>query len=202
MSPFGKAAIAAALICKMSLASADVLTFDDLGPGPDFFVSDYHGFRFGTNDEDTNAWFHTTEASSFYVPKSGAGYAATDFTLYVGQPSYIPTQPISSAIPFVFVGAWFSGDAPVGYELYNGATLVATTGPSAPLTDEPTFIASEYSGLVTSVVVFGDQGFYALDDFTYNPSNATPIPEPQSCALVLAGLAAIGMVAVRRRRFS
>ena len=154
---------------------------------------------FGTNDISTTAWFHTTEVSPFYVPKSGAGYVATDFRLYIGQGDYVPTQPISNTTPFTFDGAYFSGDLPVGYQLYNGSTLVATTGPSAPLTSVPTFIASGYSGLVTSVVVFGDQGFYALDDFTYN-TTPTSIPEPQSYTLILAGLVAVGAVAVRRRR--
>ena len=162
-----------------------------------FFVSSYHGFNFGNNDIDTNPWFYSDEVSSFYVPKSAPTYVATDYRLYQTQPIYTGTQPISNATAFVFDGAWFTGGEPVGYELYNGSTLVKTTGPSPTLTNMPLFVSSDYAGLVTSVVVFGRQGYYAMDDFTYNTA---AIPEPQTNALMLAGLAVVGASMLRRRR--
>ena len=197
MALFRNLAAASALFCGVSIASADVLTFDDLGPGRQFFLSNYQGFMFGTNDIDTTAWFHTSEVSPFYKPKSGANYVATDFGLYVGQPTYIGTQAISNTIPFVFDGAWFSGGDPVGYQLYLDNTIVHTTGPSPTVEGVPLFVASNFSGLVTSVVVFGNQGFYAMDDFTFNTA---AIPEPQTNALMLAGLAVVGVSMLRRRR--
>jgi hypothetical protein len=56
------------------------------------------------------------------------------------------------------------------------------------------WVASGYTGPVTGVVVNGIKQYYAMDDFTVN----TPVPEVQSYALMLAGLAAVG-AAVRRR---
>jgi hypothetical protein len=47
---------------------------------------------------------------------------------------------------------------------------------------------------VTGVVVNGIKQYYAMDDFTFN----SPVPEVQTCALMLAGLALVGS-AVRRR---
>jgi hypothetical protein len=74
---------------------------------------------------------------------------------------------------------------------------VHTSTDSALLNDSsPIFVNSGYTGLVDEVVILGTQGFYALDDFTYNES--TGVPEPTSLALVLlAGAAGVG--ATRRR---
>ena len=113
------------------------------------------------------------------------GYVATDPLVHNGD-AYEPTQPILNATPFVFQGAWFSGGGAVGYQLYLGDQLVSTSDPSAELTSVPAFVASGYSGMVTSVVVLGPQGFYAMDDFTF-----VPVPEPSSYALMLLGLTAV-----------
>jgi hypothetical protein len=119
LSRIARLAGAIVLTCAMPLASATVLTFDDLGSGQGFFLSNYQGFMFGTNNIVTTAWFHTDETSTFYAPHSGSVYIATDFQLYSGA-AYEATQPISSATPFVFNGAWFSGGETVGYQLYLG----------------------------------------------------------------------------------
>lgn len=187
---------AIALIATVPAVRADVLTFDDLPSGPAFFIANYHGFQFGTNDPQTTAWFHTDEASPFYVPHSGSTYIATDFTLYQVDP-FTTTQPISSTTAFVFDGAWFSGGEQVHYELYSGGSLVFTSADSAVLTDVPIFVASGYAGLVDSVVIYGHQGFYVLDDFTYN-ARATDVPEPSGIALL--GIGALACVLARRRR--
>lgn len=42
---------------------------------------------------------------------------------------------------------------------------------------------------MTSVVVRGTQGYYTLDDFTYE---AVAVPEPASLGLILVGLATCG----------
>jgi hypothetical protein len=58
----------------------------------------------------------------------------------------------------------------------------------------PKWIASGYSGQITSVVVNGVKQYYAMDNFTFN----SPVPEVQTYAMMLAGLALVGAV-VRRR---
>lgn len=186
----------AAAACLSSTAQADILTFEDLpSGGPAYFVSDYHGFRFGTNNPQTTAWFYTDENNPFYTPQSPTHFLATDFTLYTGA-AFEAAQSITSATDFVFNGAYFSGEGQIRYQLYNNGNLVWTSADSqALLNSPPIFVASGYSGLVDEVVILGKQGYYALDNFTY--SEGTQVPEPSALSLVvLAGLAGL----VRRRR--
>jgi hypothetical protein len=176
------------------VAQADVLNFDDLS-GLQYFTADYQGFRFGSNNIDDTPWFHTQQANPPANPRSGATYLATDFRLFSGA-ALEATQPITSADPFTFDGAWFSGQDRVGFQLFRAGNLVFTLTDPAALTAVPRFVASGYTGLVDSVVVLGTQGFFALDDFTYTPA----VPEPQGAALLLAGLLAGGALARRRKR--
>jgi hypothetical protein len=85
----------------------------------------------------------------------------------------------------------------VNYTLYNGSTLVFQTPESAELSHTPTFVASGYSGLVTSVVIAGPQGHFAMDDFTFT----SPVPEPSAFALTaLGGFALLTFRSRRARR--
>ena len=188
---------AVVLACATSFAHATVLTFDDLS-GIDYFTSNYQGFMFGNNDFLTNPWYYSDAASPVYKPHSGTHYLSTDASLYTGQPD-TPTLPISSTTAFVFNGAYFSGaGTTVRYDLYRSGLLVATSASSAILSPTSTFLASGYAGLVDAVVVRGTQGFYALDDFTFNAGIAA-VPEPGSLALL--GIAAMaGLVTTRRRK--
>jgi hypothetical protein len=99
----------------------------------------------------------------------------------------------------VFNGAYFAGysTATVTFDLYNGATLVWTSSTLAP-SGTPTWLASGYSGLVTSVDVVSPQpDFFIMDDFTYN---GTSTPEPGTLGLLATG--AFGALGVIRRRFA
>jgi len=194
---FRTALALAAVACMGTTAQASVLTFEDLpSGGAAFFVADYNGFRFGTNNSQTTAWFYTDEVTPFYTPQSPTHFIATDFTLYTGAP-FEAAQSITSAVDFVFNGAYFSGEGQIRYQLYNNGALVYTSGDSVALTDSPAvFFASGYAGLVDEIVILGKQGFYALDNFTYN--EPTQVPEPGALSLVmLAGL--LGAVATRRK---
>jgi PEP-CTERM motif len=188
-----KTTLALAAVCSVGMAQADVLTFEDRPNAAAFFLADYQGFTFGTNNIATTAWFSTAEISTFYTPNSGSRYVSTDFQLYTGA-LWEATQAISSTTPFTFDGAWFSGGDQVRYELYSGNTLVFTSPDSPVLTAVNTWVPSGHTGLVTSVVIVGRQGFYAMDDFTFN----TPIPEPTTFGMMGAGL--LGVAALVRRR--
>ena len=184
-----------ALLGIHAVAPAAVLSFDDLPAGDAFFVADYQGFSFGSNDIATNAWFHSDQSSPFYQPSSGSKFIATDVSLYTGE-LLAPTQAIRSAVDFVFDGAFLSGFDTVRYELYLDDMLVHSSAESAALTSLPLFVASGYTGWVDAVVVRGTQGFFALDDFTYNSHQS--VPAPGSLALALVG-GLLGAAITRRR---
>jgi len=201
----GKTVLAVAAVCSVGSARAAVLTFDDLpGLGPSFFQSNYNGFKFGTNLLATTAWFYTAEVSTFYSPKSGTKFVATDDSLYDPTNLFEATQSISNTTAFTFDGAWFSGAGLTGpgdqvrYELYLGGILQHTSANSSPLAFAPIFVASGYAGFVDSVVIVGRQGFYAMDDFTYN--SRLNVPEPATYGLVAVALLAAGVARRRRTR--
>jgi hypothetical protein len=197
-----RSALAAALLSAMvPMASATVLTFDDLS-GLHYFVSDYNGFRFGDNNLATNDWYWDDVTNPDQPPRSGTwlGTANPEPIGFTGVPE--DALAITSTTAFKFDGAWFSGDGPISYKLYSGGTLVFSSvavtlnpdGRVRPNVPPAVWIGSGYGGLVTGVVVNGIKQYYAMDDFTFN----SPVPEVQTYALMLAGLALVG-AAVRRR---
>lgn len=96
----------------------------------------------------------------------------------------------------------FSGDSGVTFELYLAGNLVHT---SATLPDSsgtfyaPTLLASGYTGQVDTVRVRAVQGYYSMDDFAYHA--AAVVPEPESYALLMAGLGFLAFAAKRRKSF-
>ena len=204
MSQLRRVAAAAALLCAMPFASAAVLTFNDLPAGTAFFTSNYQGFQFGTNAAATNAFFYSNAATVNYMPFGGTGnFVAVDYQIYDNNNPYQgttaaslsgPQQLITNTTPFRFDGAYFSGSDSIGFKLYVGNTVVFTTVTPTPVTPGTTaLVPSGYAGFVTGVEIFGRQGFYAMDNFTY-----TLVPEPQTYALMAAGLLAVGGLARRR----
>lgn len=167
-------------------ASAAVLTFDDIGTDG-AIPANYGGL-----DWSLDGWSVFAETQAPYTPHSGSYRAATNFG----------ADDAASAVGFLtpgrFDGAWFSGlsGATVTFRLYLGDALVATSATLDP-TDVPAFLASGYAGLVDRVVVASpEHASFAMDDFTYS----APVPEPAEFALVLTGLAALGLHRARRPR--
>ena len=187
----------ATVIAGAAPAGATVLSFDDLPAATAAFLANYNGFTFGTNNAQTTAWLHSSEASTFYVPSSGSVYAVTDAQKSSGD-IFEDSQPISRATPFIFDGASFSGINQVRYTLYNGSTQVYLSPDSPELPrGSSIFIPSGYGGLITSVVISGRQGFFAVDDFTFT----SPVPEPATFGMFALGILGIcGYWLARRRR--
>lgn len=183
----------ATLILTLGLvksAEATVLNFDDL-TGSGLLADGYGGITW--NGE----WAYYDLAQPPYNPKS-------DFERIYNVSVSSPTD-FSFESPAVFNGAWFSGYPEVigfgtnliHFDLYNGATLVWTSGTLVP-TDIPAFLASGYAGLVTRVSVTSSSGdYYVMDDVTFNSS---AVPEPASLSLLGLGLASAGARRWRQRR--
>jgi PEP-CTERM motif len=172
-------------------AHATVVTFDDL-TGAGTLADGYGGITWN------GQWDYYDFAQFPYTPKS-------DFERIYNNTQSSPSE-FSFGAPSVFDGAWFSGYAdvdgfganPIHFDLYDGATLVWTSGTLLP-SDTPAFLASGYSGLVTRVAVSSDSGdYYVMDDVTFNGS--APVPEPASLTLLGLGLAGMGARRWRQRK--
>jgi hypothetical protein len=175
----------AVLALGAPFASADVLGFDDIGS---YGLVPTH---YGGLDWSSSSWIAFGDTQDPYAAHSGDWRVSTDF----GSTDTDSTIRFLSAS--VFDGAWFSGygDAAVTFELYLGGALVASSATLAP-TGTASYLASGYAGLVDAVVVSSPlQAFYAMDDFTFHAPVAA-VPEPQTWALMFAGM---GLVAVARR---
>ncbi len=176
--------LALCLATVASAASATVLNFDDIEDGT-------VPLNYGGLDWSQAGWTVFSTPAEPYTAHSGAGRVATGFGAEDG----------SSLIRFgrsvVFEGAYFAGleGAQLSFQLFAGGALVyqsAQLDPSAT----PTFLASGYTGLVDAVrVSSANHGEFVMDDLSFTAA----VPEPQSYALLLSGLAVVGWVARRRR---
>jgi hypothetical protein len=191
-------ALGIAVALSAAQAGAAVLNFDDLGPGSYFSGltnAEYRGFRFGDTTTANWFWNDTVPATSPFTASSG--------NTWLGLLGGNPAPAITSAVDFVFNGASFAGFEFIFYKLYlDGNEVSSSNATPCVLGSTHTFCASDYSGMVDSVVIFSNPGFpdsyYAMDDFTYNAS--ATVSEPGSFALVAGALVALGTAARRRRK--
>jgi len=193
-----------AVACVAGTASADVLTFDDLGF--EYVPSSYQGFTFGAprlsqpSQVEYADWFaDTTEA--FFSDRPGSSLAT------VFNPDAVGSTEESAAIKrttsFLFNGAEFAGVAtdenvPTGFTvrfaMYLAGQLVALSDELELTEPNGQFLNSGYSGQVDEVRVVGPLGFYEMDNFTFN------VPEPATGGLMLAAMGALLLTSRRRRQ--
>ena len=84
------------------------------------------------------------------------------------------------------------------YLLYNGNDLVyqSSITPSSSYWNTPyVFTESAYSGPVTRIVFNGSSDGFAIDNLSY--STIAAVPEPETYAMLIAGL---GLMGIARRR--
>lgn len=179
------------LFAFSGLASATVLTFDDISTGGSVvgMPAGYGGFTW-----DSNIGVYGTPQDP-YNPKSAPNRVLFNYNCCVGV--YGESDAIVNSGTVVFNGAYFSGYAiggPVYFNLYDGGALVWTSGSLTP-TSTPTFLASGYSGQVDKIGIVGNEGYFVMDNFTFNGSS---VPEPTS--LLMLGSGALGLAGILRRK--
>ena len=209
--------VASTLALAAGTATATVLDFDTLTrPGDpaavrDFFQAPYGGANFGVIPTSNPAyklggsWFWSRDISA--LSNSPSTSASTEYPVDANGVPIVgsPTQQ-SEKVRFTggnvnFIGAWFKGldVIDVRFHLFLNdidiwqsafATLNDGTAGGAAV-----FLASGYAGPVDAVTVEGYQGYFAMDDFTFN---AVSVPEPGSIGLALLALG--GLLATARRR--
>jgi PEP-CTERM motif len=174
-----------------SAASATVLNFDDIAS--DDVMSNIDGGHYGGLDWTGGDWSAFTEAEDPYTPSSG------NTRLISGFGDADSATAIRFDTASTFQGAAFAGleGAIVSFELFYQGLQVATSTTLDP-SGTPAFLASGYAGLVDEVIVSSvGQGSYVMDDFTFG--SVAAVPEPETYALMLAGLGVLGFVARRRQ---
>lgn len=166
----------AALLTCATTAGATVVTFDDLsgdGPVPD----GYAGIAWN------GQWSYTDNVQAPYTP------ASPPTRVFDG----LPAGQFNFSAPVTFDGAYFVGYpyATVQFELYLGGALVGASSVLTP-SDQPTFLASGYGGLVDEVKVLSPgAAFFNMDNVTFN-SIAAGVPEPATWMMMMLGFVGLG----------
>ena len=167
-------------------ASATTATFDDIGAAGALPAS-YAGL-----DWSAGGWSFTDALQSPYTPHSG------QFAAYTNWDTTDDSSLIRFSTPSSLQGAWFAGlgGATVTFELYYQGLLVATS-PTLDPGSTPSYLASGYTGVIDSLrIASPGHGSFVMDDLGYTA--VAPVPEPQTYALMLAGIGIV-FIAVRRR---
>lgn len=174
----------AALACLAPVASATVLTFDDLQA--DGLVPGHYGGL----DWGTSTWFAFGTEQAPFAAHSG------DYRATLGWDGSEGGSSIRFNTPAQFQGAYFAGfeGVDVSFKLYLNGQLVGTSG-TLHTNGIATFLSSGFGGLVDRITIASnDHANFVMDDFTFSSA----VPEPQSAALLLAGLAVVSATARRR----
>lgn len=182
----GKVAIGAAMLATLPSAMATVLNFDDL---PDGVVT----ANYGGLDWSLGGWTAFSTPFAPYTAKSGQGRITNEF---LGSDAASLIRFGSAGQTARFDGAYFAGlgGAVLSFELLLNGQVVATSATLDP-SATPTFLASGYAGQVDAVRIKSqNHGEFVMDDFSFTQA----VPEPQSYALLLAGLMVVARVARRK----
>lgn len=175
------------LLLSVGAYGATVVTFDDL-PDSALVPSPYMGINWLDN------WENYGSGQYPYTPSSPPNRIYTNYSLHA--PGNYEEVTFEFVNPAVFNGAYVSGGYSLGvtFKMYYQNVLVHTSA-TLNQSDIPTFLASGYSGLVDKVGVLGYNGYYVLDDITYD---AAGVPEP--CTFLMLGFGLAGLAAIRRAR--
>jgi hypothetical protein len=163
-------------------------------------VSDFAVFRpTGPNETWNGYTLGTNEYGFAFQARSGQSNNGVQFELYYADPMAGYTITKSSTLNYSATG-WGGWSAPAGsfvtgggYAFSNAAASAASSqfadgGSSWP---HYTFGANEQGWVVQSAAVGGPANLYVI---------SVPVPEPETYAMLLAGLGLVGFVARRRKQ--
>jgi len=174
-------------------AHASVVSFDDL---------DADATLSSLEDTGTYAGFTWSQWYLGDTAVEGYGNAARSGINYAMNGWGVDALEIAGSGAFTFTGAWFAapeingGRASwVSIDAYDAlGALVGSTGQVA-IDGVHRWVAGGFAN-VSRLVVSRDEGFFAMDDFSFEA--ASPVPEPGTSALLAAS--ALALVLTRRRR--
>ena len=176
---------------SVSFAAPVVANFDDL-TGSGAVGSNYQGI-----DWSAGAWQFYDSTQSPYNPSSGATRIYSDNT-------FTSPNSFSFLTASIFDGAYVNGNStagPVSFTLRLAGVVVATSTSYTP--DDSgvgMFLASGYSGLVDTVEVNGQGGYYILDDVSYQTASSVPEIDAASGSLPIAILACLLLLVLDRKK--
>ena len=126
------------------------------------------------------------QTASWYSAVPAAGVFSDDYTFTVGSASQITLQD---------VGTWFGGFSSLNAQVFNSTPTLMVTAPWLTNSTPTSLVAGNYTLNVSGTALFagGYSGSVTLSTAT------VPIPEPETYAMMLAGLGLMGFVARRRR---
>jgi hypothetical protein len=153
-------------------------------------VGVFDGIRDSVDGDDGAIDGSGTAGSSWFF---GSGATGVQFT-YTG-----------SDLPTAFGLVWTDGAGTITFKAFDGSdTLLFSQtftgipdGSSAGTTAEDRFFGLTFDGGIKSIFISNSSGGIEVDHVQYGTMFAAPVPEPDTWALLIAGLGLIG-VAVRR----
>jgi hypothetical protein len=206
-------AMAVGLLSMVSSAYAGVINFDDISLAPNVDVrvaTDYHGFTWS----DFYALNTTGDLydQSGYVPGTTSP-GNVGFSLDEKQASFSSASAFTLN-SFDLTAAWRAGmTVTVQGSGSNGINYVEALTPSAmkathytlnwvginKVTFEATGGNPYYTNSNSGAFAGGVGSNFAIDNITFNEQFSAAVPEPESYAMFLAGLGALGFIGRRRR---
>lgn len=202
MKKFAGAVVISSLLLTGTSANAEVLTFDSLPNNLNTVPNGYGGLQ----------WNNFAVHASSTVP--GSGYETgtvsgtnTAFNLS-GEPASFSSDTAFTLNDAYFTGAWNNGlqihvEAMSGSNTYTRDFTVDRSGPTNIVFNWTNLSSVSFfsSGGVGNSDLGGSGTHFAMDNLRINEV-IPAVPEPESYALMLAGLGLLGFMARRRENYS
>lgn len=127
---------------------------------------------------------------------------------YSSGPTGLTITFTGATLPTAFGVVWTDGDGRVTFSAKDGGgnglgSIVRSgfaDGSSGGTTGEDRFFGANYAGGIKSIFIMNSSGGIEIDHVQYGNMAVASVPEPESWALLLAGLAVIAGLAARRAR--